>query len=113
MKRKLYFGSELTDICTFVLIILYRDFLQDTPIGINEWTTLLVYQSSSQLQEANQSGIPKLINSKTFIKGFFVHALVFEIFPLPYKTSVCYTCRANLSFDSVTKSVLSLHRFAK
>ena len=83
MKRKFYFVSELTDICTFVLIILYRDFLQDTPIGINEWTTLLVYQTSSQLQEAYQSGIPKLINSKTFIKGFFVHALVFEIFPLP------------------------------
>ena len=69
MKRKFYFGSELTDICTFVLIILYRDFLQDTPIGINEWTTLLMDQSSSQLQEAYQSGIPKLINSKTFIKG--------------------------------------------
>ena len=54
MKRKFYFGSELTDICTFVLIILYRDFLQDTPIGINVRATLLVYQSSSQLQEANQ-----------------------------------------------------------
>ena len=80
MKRKFYFGSELTDICTFVLIILYRDFLQDTPIGINEWATLLVYQSSSQLQEANQSGIPKLINSKTFIKGFLFTRLYSKFF---------------------------------
>ena len=68
--------------------------------------------------------LPKLINSKTFIKGtsidsrhqcrvfLFTHVSS-KFFPLTYKTGACYKSRANSSYDSVTKSVFYLHRFVK